>query len=212
MEKKLTAELLELKKYWDGKSGDNLIGLVDYCIDGKPLSWDLYHEAVIQPNLLNLDINSKSDFLEIGCGTGLHLSAIEKICIGKIAGTDLSSKLLSYYNGRAEVFSCAAHQQPFEDASFDRVLMFGVALYFPSKEYFKQVMFEIKRLLRHQGKAVVGDLLLLGNLKSKSNYSFFDIEWILNTCEDFGFTWKLMSQNPVKRQINQRYDLLLEKK
>ena len=210
MEKKITSELLAIKEYWDGKTGANPIELVDCCIDGEPLSWDLYHKAIVHPNLRNLDIYCESDVLEIGCGTGLHLKAIEQTCIGKLAGTDLSSKLLGHYDGRAEVFSCAAHQQPFEDDDFDRVLMVGVALYFPSEEYFEQVLFEIRRLLRERGKALIADLLL-GALKSKSGYSTFNVEWVLKVCEDAGFRWTLMCQNSAKRQINKRYDLLLEK-
>jgi len=202
--------LEEWRTYWLGRTGTNRIELVDYCIDGVPMPLEAYLHAVVAPNLAALAVQAGDDVLEIGCGTGLHLESLEQLA-GRLVGTDISDTLLATYQGRAETLVCAAAEQPFAPASFDRILMAGVALYFPTDGYFKEVLQSIKSLLRPRGRAVIADMLFGGQV-SRSGYHAYDLHTVVDMLDMLDVDWRITNQVAEKRAVNKRYNIVFDVK
>ena len=198
----------EWTKHWDGKSAiSNPVELNGYCIKGQPISWEMYEEAVVLPSINRLDISRGHSVLDIGCGSGLMMNEIEKTT-HKIFGIDLSSKLLSQYNGCGTTHVGAAHEIPFTQERFDRILMFGVAGYFPNFEYFEKVTKTAVSLLNSEAMFLIGDLNI-GKKPIGNQYQWYDREELLNFFDSLGLRYDLMSQNKLKRKINHRWDILV---
>lgn len=128
-----------------------------YCVEGNPLSADEYRAQIIEPIIALLDLKPEHAVLDIGCGTGELLKALE----GKVAhlvGTDLSADMLAYYRGSARTFVCDAANLPFVEEKFDRIVMVSVAHYFPSRAYFERVVSRALGMLREGGLLLVADV------------------------------------------------------
>lgn len=198
------------RAYWESKTEDDPIAMADYYIDGQPMHYQDYQRLIVAPNISLLSLDSECSVLEIGCGTGMHLLEVEKLTDGFVAGTDLSASLLASYKGRALIEKAEAIKQPFQDSSFDRILMVGVTMYFPDIDYFRKAIHEITRLLKNDGVAVVGDLLL-GSWTSKSGYTVFPSNEIIDLLNEFNFAWSLQNQNLEKRSLNKRFNIVIRK-
>ena len=135
------------------------------------------------------------------------MNEIEKTT-DKIFGIEPSKELIARYEGAGTTYVGAAHELPFTDERFDRVLMFGVAVYFPDFEYFANVVETVISLLNPGGKFLIGDLNI-GAPMIKSQYQWYDREQLLNFFDSLGFRYHLMSQNKLKREINHRWDVLV---
>jgi tRNA (uracil-5-)-methyltransferase TRM9 len=103
-------------------------------------------------------INDGDKVLDIGCGNGRFLTVI-KDKIFQYTGIDNSESLISYaqkWHGDKEKFICAdALSLPFEDASFDVAVSFGVLHHIPSKKFRKQFLSEAHRVLKKDGIAII---------------------------------------------------------
>lgn len=198
----------EWTQHWDKKSTiSNPVELNGYCVNAEPISWDLYKEAVVLPAINRLDISPGDSVLDIGCGSGLMMDEIEKIT-DKIFGVEPSKELLGRYKGSGLTYVGAAHDLPFTNERFDRILMFGVAIYFPDFSYFENVVNKAISLLNTDGKFLIGDLNI-GMRPTENQYQWYDREQLLNFLDGLGLRYNLMSQNKLKREINRRWDVLL---
>lgn len=108
-------------------------------------------------NLARSHSSKESDVLEIACGSGIGLGYISKNA-NKVIGGDIDLDLLSYakktYEGSPEVsvIELDAHKLPFEDNSFDLVIIFEAIYYFP---IIQDVLDEVNRVLRKGGKLII---------------------------------------------------------
>ena len=99
----------------------------------------------------------ESDVLEIACGSGIGLGYLSENA-KKVVGGDIDIDLLSYakktYEGdtKVSVLELNAQSLPFEDNSFDIVLIYEAIYYFPQIEKAFQ---EAYRVLRKGGKLIV---------------------------------------------------------
>jgi len=99
------------------------------------------------------------DFLETGCGSGVGLVALARICRpASITGVDVDDDLLMLAQARcAERYVMARlvhgdiRDLPFEDGSFDVVVDFGTLYHVTPEE---QALQEIARVLRSEGLLV----------------------------------------------------------
>lgn len=92
------------------------------------------------------------DTLEIGCGTGIILSEIDKLSAQSI-GLDLSSGMLkSALAQNLTVCQGDACQLPFNDAAFDLVYSFKALPHVPN---LPDALSEIRRVLKPGGKAIL---------------------------------------------------------
>lgn len=198
----------EWKKHWNSKSeSNNPIEVNGYCLNGKPIDLSLYQNAVVLPAIERLNIKSEHSVLEIGCGTGLMLDKICQIS-RSVIGFDISKNSLEKYQGEAQVFLSDALSFDYSDYKFDRILMFSIAHYFPDFEYFKSVFDRATNSLSADGLFLIGDLLI-GPRPTNSKYFWYDREKLLTFLDESNFRYSLLSQNPLKREINKRWDILI---
>lgn len=200
----------EWTDHWNAKADiENPIEINGYCLGGQPIPAGKYFAAVVEPTIERLDLKSHHRVLDIGCGSGLALAEIEKR-VAEAVGTDLSQTMIDRYKGNAKTYVCAAHELPFEDERFDRILMFSVAIYFPSFGYFREVVDNALSLLRIDGLLLIGDLNI-GRAPRHSQNLWYDRNKLLRYLDETGHAYALMAQNKLKRSINKRWDVLIWK-
>jgi ubiquinone/menaquinone biosynthesis C-methylase UbiE len=101
--------------------------------------------------------SGKKNVLEIACGSGTGIDYIAKKA-NKVVGGDIDSKLVEIAkknyagNSNVEVIELDALNLPFEDNTFDIVLLFEAIYYLPDVEQFLE---ETKRVLDKNGKIII---------------------------------------------------------
>ncbi len=197
-------------EYWDRKGGiSDPIEMNGYCVGHRAISADVHRRVVVEPYLARLELQSHHHVLDIGCGSGLMLEAL----VGRVercVGVEPSRTMAARYKGRAEVYGCAAHELPFADESFDRILMASVAHYFPSTSYFEAVVVRALRLLRRGGIFLIGDVPL-GRTAPQSAYLFYGRRYLVRFFDRLGHPFSIAAQPAIKRAINLRYDIIVYK-
>lgn len=200
----------EWAAHWNAKAGiENPLEVNGHCVGGVALDADLFRQAVVEPVLERLELLPHHHVLEVGCGSGLILDVLEARA-ERAVGTDLSEALIRRYQGGAEVIVCAAHELPFEGQEFDRILMASVSHYFPSLDYFHDVLVNLVSLLRPSGILVVSDMLL-GRPGRVTQYRWYDPIDVIAALEPLDVGFSIEAQSALKRTINRRYDLVVRK-
>ncbi len=200
----------EWTAHWDAKASiENPIEINGYCLDGAPIDEDTYRSAVVEPCLELLELEPGHHVLEVGCGTGLLLSEIERR-VEHAVGADISATMLARYTGRAQTVHCAADELPFEGEVFDRVLLNSVIHYFPDVAYLRSVAERLIGLLRVPGILVIGDVPI-GLPPPKTPYRWYSRAELAEVFEPFGLPFSIQAQTRVKRALNTRYDLVVYK-
>jgi len=106
-----------------------------------------------------LNPDQSMSLLDVGCGRGTVLRNLRDR-FARVVGVDISSRNLDRLRqelGSVELHQASAHELPFPDASFDRVLLYGVLHYMPSWNHAGLVILELIRVSRPGGIVVVGD-------------------------------------------------------
>lgn len=90
--------------------------------------------------------------LDIGCGNGKNMLGRADLCF---TGVEPSATLCAICTKRGLIVTQAdAKALPFEDASYDAVIMIAVIHHIPPHEQYK-ALFEIQRVLKPGGKALI---------------------------------------------------------
>ena len=206
----MTRTLEEWAEHWNARAAiDDPIERGGCCLDGAPIDAELHRAALIEPWLARLEVEPGHHVLEVGCGSGLLLREIETR-VERAVGTDLSEALLRRYSGGAETHVCAAHELPFADGQFDRVVMASVSHYFPSLEYFREVAVELLRVLRTPGILLIADVPL-GRPPRPTPHLWYERRWLRAVLESLEVRFSIEEQTELKRRINRRYDVLVRK-
>lgn len=100
-----------------------------------------------------LDQQSKNArVVELFCGRGGGLVALEQLGLTNIEGVDLSETLLQQYRGVAKLHLADCRKLPFEDQSFDAVIVQGGLHHLPAlPQDLDAVLSEVSRILRPAG-------------------------------------------------------------
>lgn len=94
----------------------------------------------------------ESEILEIFCGRGNGLHALQSLGLTRLEGADLSASLLAQYQGPARLHVCDCRQMPFEDRSKDVVIVQGGLHHLPTlPEDLERTISEARRVLRDGG-------------------------------------------------------------
>ena len=129
------------------------------CVDVTELSGDEVSEEQVERLCQRYywagEFCRGKDVLEAGCGAGQGLGYIAGLA-GSLIGGDFSEDILDvarrYYGDRIALRKFDAQDMPFDDNSFDVVILFEAIYYLPSVERFVK---ECGRVLRPGGKVLI---------------------------------------------------------
>jgi ubiquinone/menaquinone biosynthesis C-methylase UbiE len=94
--------------------------------------------------------------VEIFCGRGNGLTALEKLKFTNLEGVDISAELLAKYNGKAKLYEADCRHLPFEDDSRDIIIVQGGLHHLPKfPGDLDQTLSEVSRVLRPNGKFIL---------------------------------------------------------
>ena len=121
--------------------------------------WSFYIEATLRHTLRRLEVNSRENLLDVGCGTGALLEALAtSVPDAKLSGVDPSSAMLDMARkrlGDAVVFKQGyAASLPFPNQAFDVVVSTNAFHYFRDP---LGALEEMARVLRPAGRLVITD-------------------------------------------------------
>jgi len=96
-----------------------------------------------------------SEIVELFCGRGNGLTALERLGFTRLEGVDLSPRLITEYRGPAKCFVADCRRLPFTDRSKDVLIVQG-GLHHLNKlpDDLEQAFAEMQRVLRRDGRVV----------------------------------------------------------
>ena len=120
--------------------------------------WNEYKTSNRTPVAEDFLKNSKGNILDLGCGSGRNFVKTD----AKIYGVDFSEKMLQHakiqakkLDIQAEFFVSEAHDLPFENNFFDKVIAIAVLHCIEGKSKREKTLKEIHRVLKPKGKALI---------------------------------------------------------
>lgn len=97
----------------------------------------------------------KAEIVELFCGRGNGLTALERLGFIHIEGVDLSPRLIAQYRGPAKCFVGDCRQLPFVDRSKDVLIVQGGLHHLPTlPDDLEKTFSEMQRVLRKDGRAM----------------------------------------------------------
>src|SRR5438874_1650575 len=100
--------------------------------------------------------SSDSRILDLFCGRGNGLKALERLGFDRLEGVDLSERLLAQYSGPARLYVGDAADLKLGDGCIDIVLVQGGLHHLPALETdLQKVLTEIHRVLKTDGRFVL---------------------------------------------------------
>lgn len=113
-----------------------------------------FRSRLVRLGIEQIDRNSR--VVELFCGRGNGLVALEQLGFLNLHGVDLSENLLEIYRGPATLHLADCRQLPFEPKSFDVVIMQGGLHHLPDVESdLPKTLNEIDRILTDQGRILL---------------------------------------------------------
>lgn len=102
--------------------------------------------------------HKKSEVVELFCGRGSGLHALQRMGFTNLEGIDLSENLLSHYDGPAKCQVCDCRYLPFAQSSKDIVIVEGGLHHLPDfPADVEETLSEIRRVLRCDGLVVLDE-------------------------------------------------------
>ena len=96
-----------------------------------------------------------AEIVELFCGRGNGLNALERLGFTHLEGVDLSPRLIAQYRGSAKCFVADCRQLPFADHSKDVLIVQGGLHHLPTlTEDLEKTFSEMQRVLRKDGRVV----------------------------------------------------------
>jgi len=107
-----------------------------------------------------------AEIVELFCGRGNGLIALERLGFTRLAGVDLSPRLVARYRGPAKCIVGDCRRLPFADRSKDVLIIQGGLHHLPAlPDDLNQTFSEMRRVLRKDGRAVIVEPWLTPFLK-----------------------------------------------
>jgi ubiquinone/menaquinone biosynthesis C-methylase UbiE len=123
------------------------------------LRWDSYIRSSVKRTLARLPIREGERLLDVGCGTGQLLQALQtRPCNAELMGVDTTSEMLDVARSRlaksTPLTVGQAEQLPFESASFDWLVSASVFHHIRKPG---EALREFRRVLKPSGHLVITD-------------------------------------------------------
>jgi ubiquinone/menaquinone biosynthesis C-methylase UbiE len=94
--------------------------------------------------------------VELFCGRGNGLHALDRLGFTRLEGADLSGRLVAQYRGTAKCYVCDCRHLPFADRSKDILIVQGGLHHLPTlPESLGQTLSEMHRVLDRKGRVVI---------------------------------------------------------
>ena len=104
--------------------------------------------------------------VELFCGRGNGLRALERLGFTHLEGVDLSPRLIALYDGIAHCYVCDCRKLPFPDQSRDMLIVQGGLHHLSTlPEDLAHTLAEMRRVLRSDGRVVIVEPWLTPFLK-----------------------------------------------
>jgi SAM-dependent methyltransferase len=128
-----------------------------------------------------------TEIVELFCGRGNGLNALERLGFTRLEGVDLSPRLIAEYRGPAKCFVADCRQLPFADRSKDVLIVQGGLHHLPTlPDDLEKTFSEMQRVLRKDGRVVFVEPWLTPFLK----------------------VVHAVSENPLARRLSNKLDAL----
>jgi SAM-dependent methyltransferase len=117
--------------------------------------------------------NKQARILDYGCGYGRTLAELSEVGYENLAGVDFSEAMLARARlavPKAGLVRNDGHTLPFKNESFDAILLFAVLTCIPDNSEQRQLLGEVKRVLRPGGLLYVSDLLVNKDPRNRERY------------------------------------------
>jgi SAM-dependent methyltransferase len=117
--------------------------------------------------------NKQARILDYGCGYGRTLAELLEVGYQNLTGVDFSEQMLARARiavTRAGLVRNDGHTLPFKNESFDAVLLFAVLTCIPDNSEQRQLIAEVRRVLRPHGLLYVSDLLINNDPRNRERY------------------------------------------
>jgi ubiquinone/menaquinone biosynthesis C-methylase UbiE len=96
-----------------------------------------------------------AEIVELFCGRGNGLHALQQLGFMRVEGVDLSSRLIAQYQGPAKCAVADCRQLPFADRSKDVLIVQGGLHHLPAlPQDLEQTFAEMQRVLRKEGRVL----------------------------------------------------------
>ncbi len=145
----------EIKAYWD-----KVAGIKQFTLG-------------LRSDLLMQHINNPGSVLDLGCGNGRMLHELDKLGFSPLSGCDVSPKMIELAQKvfpKADLKVNTGSILPFDDNSFDTVVVLAVLTAIPDSSEQKQLINEIHRVLEPGGIVYIGDFLLNDDERNIARY------------------------------------------
>ena len=128
-----------------------------------------------------------SEIVELFCGRGNGLNALQRLGFTRLEGVDLSPQLIAQYRGPAKSVVADCRKLPFTDECKDVLIVQGGLHHLPAlPDDLEQTFAEMQRVLRKEGRVVFVEPWLTPFLRF--------VHWV--------------SGNPLARRLSNRMDAL----
>jgi len=117
--------------------------------------------------------NPQAKILDYGCGYGRTLAELSEVGYQNLAGMDFSEAMLARARvavAKAGLVRNDGHSLPFTNECFDAVLLFAVMTCIPDNDEQRQLIAEVRRVLRPGGLLYVSDLLVNNDQRNRERY------------------------------------------
>lgn len=111
--------------------------------------------------------------LDLGCGVGRLTAELTRQGFGRVTGADMAPAMLDLARARcpsATFVLTDGRTLPFEDESFDLVLLFSVLTCVISDAGQDALLAEIRRVLRPDGIVYISDLMMQDDERNRARY------------------------------------------
>ncbi len=119
----------------------------------------------------------EAKILDVGCGYGRILDVLYQEGYRELTGADISEGMVE--RGKRlypylDLLAAAGDDLPFEDESFDAVILFAVLTGVVYEDAQRRILKEIRRVLRPGGMIYVNDFLLNDDERNRKRYAEFE--------------------------------------